>query len=171
MSLIESNVRVDERDYHPSYQTPGRGGGTRVTTVCVRAADDQGPYALTAAELAAIESNRTREKLKTKAEHVAHFHRKVVRRLAAEKRAADACARGGKVINARIGSIDTFANVLESSGFTLEDKQGMLWEHALPSQEEAPYYRVVKIIGARGDKKSLSDADTAARMALAAYRR
>lgn len=36
---------------------------------------------------------------------------------------------------------------------------------------QAPCYRVVKVIGARGDKGSLSDADTDARMALAAYRR
>lgn len=66
---------------------------------------------------------------------VAQFHRKVVRRLAAEKRAAEPCARGGKTINARIGSIDSFANVLESSGFTLEEEQGMPREHALPSEE------------------------------------
>lgn len=71
-----------------------------------------------------------------KTPQVAQFHRKVVRRLAAEKRSADACARGGRIIYGRIGSIDTFANVLESSGFTLEEEKGMLWEeHALPSEE------------------------------------
>lgn len=71
MSLIESNVRADDRLHHPSFRTSGQGGSVaQVTTVCVRAADDEGPYALTAAELASIESNRTREKLKTKADHV-----------------------------------------------------------------------------------------------------
>lgn len=71
---------------------------------------------------------------------VAQFHRKVVRRLAAEKRAADSFARGGKIINARIGSVDSFVNVLESSGFTVEEEQGMLWEHALPSKEVCMRY-------------------------------
>lgn len=65
MSLIESNVRVDNRLYHQSYHPPGRGDRE---TICVRA--DEGPYALTAAELASIESSKTREKLKTKADHV-----------------------------------------------------------------------------------------------------
>lgn len=70
MSLIESNVRVDERlQHHSSYRPPGRGSVAVVSTVCVRA-DEKGPYALTAADLASIESNRTREKLKTKADHV-----------------------------------------------------------------------------------------------------
>eukprot|EP00752_Nemacystus_decipiens_P016515 g14763.t1 len=168
MSLIESNVRVDDRRKHQTCHALDRGGSVaRAATVCVRAPDN-GLYALTAAELASIESNKTREKLKTKADHVAQFHRKIVRRLAAEKRVADSCARGGKVINARIGSVNSFANVLESSGFTPE--QGVLWEDLLPS-EEAPCYRAVKIIGERGEKNSLSDADLDARMALAAYRR
>lgn len=70
MSLIESNVRVDDRFKHQSCHPFDRGSVAGVTTVCVRAADDQGPYALTAAELASIESSKTREKLKTKADHV-----------------------------------------------------------------------------------------------------
>lgn len=71
MSLIESNVRVDDRLKHQSCHPFDRGGSVgRVTTVCVRAPDDEGPYALTAAELASIESNKTREKLKIKADHV-----------------------------------------------------------------------------------------------------
>lgn len=69
---------------------------------------------------------------------VAKFHRKVVRRLATEKRAADACARGGRALNTQLGPIDSFSNlgpVLESSGPTLGGEQGALWEHALPSNE------------------------------------
>lgn len=69
MSLIESNVRVDNRLQHEIHLGARGGSLARVTTVCVRAADE-GPYALTAAELASIESNKTREKLKTKANHV-----------------------------------------------------------------------------------------------------
>lgn len=71
---------------------------------------------------------------------VAKFHRKVVRRLATEKRAANASAREGRVLNTQpgSGSIDSFSGlgaVLESSGPTLGGEQGALWEHALPSDE------------------------------------
>lgn len=69
---------------------------------------------------------------------VAKFHRKVVRRLAVDKRAADSCVRGGKIINAqikRIESFDTFGAVLESGGLTLGEEQGALWGHASPSHE------------------------------------
>lgn len=69
---------------------------------------------------------------------VARFHRKVVRRLAIEKRAADACVLGGKTINAHIQSVDSFddfGDVLESSGLTRGEEQGALWDHASSSLE------------------------------------
>lgn len=69
---------------------------------------------------------------------VAKFHRKVVRRLATEKRAADTCAGDGRADNTQLGSIESFSGpgaMLASSGPTLGEEQGALWEHALHCDE------------------------------------
>lgn len=69
---------------------------------------------------------------------VAKFHRKVVRRLATEKRAADAHARGERAVKVQIGSADSFANFgdrLEPRGRASGGAQGTPWEHAFPLDE------------------------------------
>ncbi|CAM9996707.1 unnamed protein product [Ectocarpus sp. 6 AP-2014] len=175
MSLIESNVRAEERVRQASSGFGSVVGEThgRSVTVLVAAADNDGPCGLSAADLASFESEKTREKLKLKADHVAKFHRKVVRRLATEKRAAPAHTRGGRAVKAQIGSADSFANFgdrLEPRGVAPREAQGTPWEHALP-RDEAPSFQAIKVIGVRGHKGSLADADTESRMALAAYRR
>lgn len=71
MSLIESNVRGDGRplrDADRSVQEANRGDPVSVSVVV--SAGEEGSYALSAAELATIESERTKEKLRTKADHV-----------------------------------------------------------------------------------------------------
>lgn len=62
MPLIGSSVRGDERLHHAPNGDPAT---ARVTVVV-----SNGIAALNAAELATIESEKTRQKLKTKANHV-----------------------------------------------------------------------------------------------------
>lgn len=74
MSLIESNVRGDGRslrDADCSLLATNRADPLRVSVVV--SAGEEGSYALSAAELATIESERTKEKLRTKADHVSLF--------------------------------------------------------------------------------------------------
>lgn len=71
MSLIESNVRGDgrlSRDTDRCLLASNRGDPVSVSVVV--SADEEGSYALSAAELATIESEKTKEKLRTKADHV-----------------------------------------------------------------------------------------------------
>ncbi|CAN0321153.1 unnamed protein product [Laminaria digitata] len=188
MSLIESNVRGDDRslrDADRSLLATNRGDPVSVSVV-VSAGEEGSSYALSAAELATIESERTKEKLRTKADHVANFHRKVVRRLAVERRAASTVNSAiNSTTGAGAGSADDdrirqHGHVYEcdyaitaagaafeptSSGRTLEEEQRALREHS----NETLCYRAVKVVGKPGDARSLSDADTQARIALAAY--
>lgn len=71
MVLIESNVRGHERslrkfDWSPQ---PTKPQSTSVK-VSVVISGDEGPYALSAADLATVESEKTRDKIKIKADHV-----------------------------------------------------------------------------------------------------
>ncbi|CAM9406702.1 unnamed protein product [Scytosiphon promiscuus] len=174
MSLIESNVRGDGRSRHNLYGcstavVPSEGQRSRgAVTVMISPAVD-----LTAAELASIESERTREKIKLKEKTVAKFHQKVIRRLATEKRAAGARARGGGAKQPSTGPVDSFADLgplRQSSEFASKKESRALWAYASPSNEVS-CYQSVKVIGVRGHMSSLSDADTDARYALATYRR
>ena len=72
MSLIESNVRGDGRslrDADRSLLATNTGDPVSVSVV-VSAGGEEGSYALSATELATIERERTKEKLRTKADHV-----------------------------------------------------------------------------------------------------
>lgn len=78
MPLIESNVRGDEPLFREAEGTPhksrtGPAVAAGRVSVIISACED-GPYcALSAAELASIESEKTREKLKIKADHVSQL--------------------------------------------------------------------------------------------------
>lgn len=66
MSLIESSIRGDERLHHAP-----KGDPARVTVVISNGGGSQ--QLASAAELASIESEKTRQKLKTKAYHVRYM--------------------------------------------------------------------------------------------------
>lgn len=71
MVLIESNVRGNERslrkfDWSPQPTKPQ----SLPVKVSVVVSGDEGPYALSAADLATVESEKTRDKIKIKADHV-----------------------------------------------------------------------------------------------------
>lgn len=71
MVLIESNVRRHERspqkiDWSPQPTKP-QSASVKVSVVV---SGDEGPYALSAADLATVESEKTRDKIKIKADHV-----------------------------------------------------------------------------------------------------
>lgn len=72
MSLIESNVRGESRSFHGfrnSRAINRRGDPVNVSIVIPRSGQD-GRLDMSAAELAALESERTRQKLRIKADHV-----------------------------------------------------------------------------------------------------